>query len=89
VPAPLEQRQCHFVDRKDPIQTLFYDIGQLEPGHVIDRPAVIISPVTTYLVEPGWQLEVGEHGAAWFTRRGVAQARTGAVVDTVRKPEIA
>jgi N-methylhydantoinase A len=88
-PAPLEQRQCHFVDRKDPIQTLFYDIGQLEPGHVIDRPAVIISPVTTYLVEPGWQLEVGEHGAAWFTRRGAPQARTGAVADAVRKPEIA
>jgi hypothetical protein len=31
---------------------------------------VVISPVTTYLVEPGWQLEIGEYGAAWFTRSG-------------------
>jgi N-methylhydantoinase A len=35
---------------------------------------VIISPVTTYLVEPGWQLEIADHGAAWFTRLGVVAA---------------
>jgi N-methylhydantoinase A len=70
-PAPLEKRQCFFVEVKDPVETAFYDISQLEAGHVIDRPSVIISPVTTYLVEPGWQLEIADHGAAWFTRLGV------------------
>jgi N-methylhydantoinase A len=71
LPQPVDVRLCHFVDRKDPLETPFYEIGQLESGHVLQAPAVVISPVTTYLVEPGWQLEVGEHGAAWFTRNGV------------------
>jgi N-methylhydantoinase A len=29
---------------------------------------VVVSPTTTYLVEPGWSLEIGEYGAAWFMR---------------------
>lgn len=68
LPHPIDMRMCHFVDHKDPLETPFYEIGQLESGHVLHAPAVVISPVTTYLVEPGWQLEVGDHGAAWFTR---------------------
>ncbi len=76
-PAPLEKRHCHFVDVADAVETDFYDIGQFEAGLVINRPSVVISPVTTYLVEPGWQLEIGEHGAAWFTRVGaMARGRT-------------
>jgi N-methylhydantoinase A len=70
LPRPVDVRSCHFVDRQDPLETPFYEIGQLEPGHVLVAPAVVISPVTTYLVEPGWQLEIGEYGAAWFTRSG-------------------
>jgi N-methylhydantoinase A len=73
-PTPLENRQCFFVEAKDPVETAFYDISQLKVGNVIDRPSVIISPVTTYLVEPGWQLEIADHGAAWFTRLGVVGA---------------
>jgi N-methylhydantoinase A len=74
-PAPLERRRCHFVDTQDAVETDFYDIGQLEAGVVIARPSVVISPVTTYLVEPGWQLEIGEHGAAWFARAGALTHR--------------
>jgi N-methylhydantoinase A len=73
-PAPTEKRQCFFVEGKDPVETAFYDISQLKAGNVIDRPSVIISPVTTYLVEPGWQLEIADHGAAWFTRLGAVTA---------------
>jgi|SRR5579862_2765768 len=71
LPAPLEKRMCHFVDREAPLETPFYEIAQLQTGHVLKAPAVVISPVTTYLVEPGWQLLIGEYGAAWFTRAGV------------------
>ncbi len=71
LPPPVAKRKCHFVDVKEPLETEFYEIGQLEIGHVVGAPAVVISPVTTYLVEPGWQMEIGEHGAAWLTRVGV------------------
>jgi N-methylhydantoinase A len=70
-PPPPETRDCYFSDANKPLKTAVYEIAQLEAGHSIDGPAVVVSPVTTYLVEPGWQLEIGEHGAAWFTRMGV------------------
>ena len=72
LPASFETRDCYFTDVKAPVKTAMYEIGQLEAGHMVDGPAVVTSPVTTYLVEPGWQLEIGEYGAAWFTRTGVA-----------------
>jgi N-methylhydantoinase A len=78
LPPPLEKRMCHFVDRKEPLETPFYDIAQLEVGHVLEAPAVVISPVTTYLVEPGWKLEIAEYGAAWFTRFGAGKSRARA-----------
>ncbi len=78
LPPPIERRKCHFVEAKEPLDTDVYEIGQLEAGHVIQAPAVVISPVTTYLVEPGWRLEIGEHGAAWFTRIGVANVHARA-----------
>jgi N-methylhydantoinase A len=71
-PPPAATRKCHFVGLADPLDTGFYDIGALQTGHTIEAPAVVISPTTTYLVEPGWRLEMGEHGAAWFTRIGAA-----------------
>ncbi len=71
-PAPFEMRDCYFTDAKTPVKTSMYEISQLDQGHLIEGPAVVVSPVTTYLVEPGWQLEIGEYGAAWFTRVGVA-----------------
>jgi N-methylhydantoinase A len=84
-PAPVETRKCHFVDSKEALETAIYDVSQLEAGHVVDAPAVVISPVTTYLVEPGWQLEIGEHGAAWFMRVGVANTGTKAAKAAKKK----
>ena len=40
---------------------------------MVTGPAIVVSTTTTYLVEPGWTCEIGEHGAAWFTR-GTATA---------------
>ena len=76
LPTPLEMRKCYFVDHKEALDTKVFGVEQLENGHVVEAPAVIISPVTTYLVEPGWVLEIGEHGAAWFTRAANAQMDT-------------
>ena len=72
LPKPVETRKCHFVEHKEALDTRIYRIEQLAQGHLIEAPAVVISPVTTYLVEPGWTLEIGEHGAAWFKRVGAA-----------------
>ena len=35
-----------------------YDRAALKPGHVVPGPAVIIEPVGTTVIEPGWQAEV-------------------------------
>jgi len=32
----------------------------------VPGPAVVTTPTTTYLVEPGWRIETGTHGAIWF-----------------------
>ena len=29
-------------------------------------PALVTTPATTYLVQPGWRIETGAHGAIWF-----------------------
>ncbi|MBI2312619.1 MAG: hydantoinase/oxoprolinase family protein [Betaproteobacteria bacterium] len=69
-PAPVGTRMCYFVGSQEPVEAGVYDLEQLDVGHIVESPAVVESPTTTYLVEPGWRLEIGEYGAAWFTRLG-------------------
>jgi N-methylhydantoinase A len=45
-----------------------YDERALEPGLVVGGPAIVTTPATSYLVEPGWRIETGAHGAIWFLR---------------------
>ena len=73
-PAPPATRQCWFVGHPKALETALYDHETLEIGTVVHGPAVIVSPTTTYLVEPTWSLEIGEYGAAWFTRSEAASA---------------
>ena len=63
---PAGSRRCHFVGFDGPVETAVYDESALEPGLVVPGPAVVTTPTTTYLVEPGWRLETGAHGAIWF-----------------------
>jgi N-methylhydantoinase A len=85
-PAALSVRKCHFVGLAEPLDTSIYQIDQLEAGHIVEAPAVVISPTTTYLIEPGWHMEIGEHGAAWFTRVGVeAVSATRKTIKTKQK----
>ncbi len=69
-PAPpaAETRSCHFVGRDAPVETGFHRLEQLDPGHVVAGPAVVVSESTTFLVEPGWRLSVGQYGAGWLER---------------------
>jgi N-methylhydantoinase A len=59
-------RQCHFADIDGAVDTPVYDQTALDPGLVVLGPGVVTNPTTTYLVEPGWRLETGAHGAIWF-----------------------
>jgi len=66
-------RKCYFVGHEGEVDTAVYRHEALDVGSVVTGPAVVVSAVTTYLVEPGWTVEIGEHGAAWFFR-GTATA---------------
>jgi N-methylhydantoinase A len=61
-------RKCYFVGQEGAVDTAIYRHEALEIGTVVTGPAVVVSAVTTYLFEPGWTVEIGQHGAAWFTR---------------------
>lgn len=73
-PPATGSRKCYFVGHEEPLETLAYDHASLEAGTVVQGPAVIVSATTTYLVEPGWRVEIGQHGAAWFQRVGSEMA---------------
>lgn len=67
-PEPVERRECHFPGHAQGLETAVYRSEQFEPGMVVEAPAVVIAPTTTYLVEPGWRLTSSEQGAVWLTR---------------------
>ena len=69
VPAkPAGSRRCHFAGIAGGVDTPVYGETALQPGLTVPGPAVVTSPTTTYLVEPGWRLETGAHGAIWFLK---------------------
>lgn len=68
VAVPTGQRPCLFPGDPQPVDVQVYDERALAPRTAVPGPAVITAPTTTYLVEPGWHLETGEHGAIWFLR---------------------
>jgi N-methylhydantoinase A len=63
---PAGARSCSFPRTAAPVETAVYDESALEPGLAVPGPAVVTTPTTTYLVEPGWRIETGAHGAIWF-----------------------
>jgi N-methylhydantoinase A len=71
---PRGSRRCAFGGTAGLVDTDVFDEGALEPGLVVRGPAIVTTPTTTYLVEPGWRIETGAHGAIWF----LADAKDGA-----------
>ena len=66
--TPRGSRRCSFGGMTGQVDTDVFDESALEPGLVVPGPAVVTTPATTYLVEPGWRIETGAHGAIWFLR---------------------
>ena len=66
--TPAGSRACHFVGIPGPVDTAVFDETALEPGLVVEGPAIVTTPTTTYLVEPDWRLRTGAHGAIWFLK---------------------
>ncbi len=61
-------RECHFNGHDGALETRLYDEDALTEGTRISGPAIVTTPATTYLVEPGWNYYAAAHGAVWFTR---------------------
>jgi N-methylhydantoinase A len=72
--TPHGSRRCAFGGMTGYVDTNVYDESALEPGLVVPGPAIVTTPTTTYLVEPGWRIETGAHGAIWF----LADSKDGA-----------
>lgn len=70
-PQAASERLCHFVDFEEPLMTKVYRSETILPGSVIEGPALVESPRTTYLIEPGWQLVMGEQNSAWILNQGI------------------
>ncbi|WP_225309241.1 hydantoinase B/oxoprolinase family protein [Hypericibacter adhaerens] len=58
--------------------TRLYDRADLQPGDKIAGPAIIVEPIGTNVIEPGWQAEMTPHGHLVLTRI-VALQRASAV----------
>ncbi|MFP5307795.1 MAG: hydantoinase/oxoprolinase family protein, partial [Gammaproteobacteria bacterium] len=66
---PFLRKDCHFVGHDAAQTTAFYELGDLGFGTRIAGPAVVLSPATTFLVEPGWTVTIGRYGSGLFERK--------------------
>jgi N-methylhydantoinase A len=67
-PNPTEWRECHYPGIDGAVKTAVFDSAGLDEGHVVEGPAVVETPRTTLLAEPGWQLTIGRTGSAVLTQ---------------------
>ena len=65
---PQAVRSCRFGSAPAGVETPVYAFETLQPGHRVPGPAVIVSRITTILVEPGWTFALGNEGAGWLHR---------------------
>ena len=84
-PKTPTSRKCYFVGHEGGVDTSVYKHEELDVGALVTGPAVVVSATTTYLVEPGWTVEIGEHGAAWFTRGAATAGGKAALTSTKTK----
>ncbi len=76
-PKPRSERICHFMQQSEGVMTRVYDAHAFEEGAVVAGPALIESPRTSFLVEPGWRLTMGTSGAAWLERHEPEVSKAG------------
>ena len=63
-PVARTERSCYFPQLGEPLTTPVYDHAAVTDGMSVPGPALIETPRTTYLVEPGWTLTMGLLGSA-------------------------
>jgi N-methylhydantoinase A len=68
VEKPDDVRKCWFVGHKEALDTAFYKAEDLAPDDAVLAPAVVVSPSSTFLVQPGWRLMMREQGAGWLIK---------------------
>lgn len=66
--VPRTRRECHFPDFAEGMMTDVYDHDAVLEGMTVSGPALVETPRTTYLVEPGWSLTMGLSGSAWLVK---------------------
>ncbi|GAA0269743.1 hydantoinase B/oxoprolinase family protein [Alteraurantiacibacter aestuarii] len=77
------QAQCHMAgaDYLCPVLAR----SDLKTGEALPGPAMIVDPVATMIVEPGWQAEAGAEGMVVLTRHArQGEARITTALDPVR-----
>lgn len=67
-PQSAGSRRCYFGAMPQGVDTPVFTFESLTAGQRIQGPAVVVSRVTTILVEPNWSFALGHEGAAWMTR---------------------
>lgn len=68
IASPVGYRSCYFVNGSEPVEVPVYRSDMVEPGSLLVGPALVESPRTTYLIEPGWTMEMLHQGMAWIVR---------------------
>ena len=66
--TPHSHRTCYFQAWPEGVETPVFTFEDILPGQQIDGPAVVVSRVTTILVEPQWKFRMAQEGAAWLLR---------------------
>lgn len=81
---PLETVACYLGGANH--QVLVYDRAALPAGFAAAGPLIVIDPLATTVVEPGWSLAVDPDGTLRLTRTGPrrAAASSGTAADPVR-----
>jgi N-methylhydantoinase A len=65
-PKASGSRTCHFWTEEQPIDTPIYRWTDMKAGAVVDGPAIVESPHTTFVVESGWDFHLGSAGEVWL-----------------------
>src|SRR4029079_16220706 len=65
-PSAASTRTCHFSTEANPVDTPIYRWTDLKPGAQGIGPAIVESPHTTFVVEPGRDFELGSAGEVWM-----------------------
>ncbi len=69
-PNQRTERECYYPELDEPLMTPVFDHDAVKEGMAVLGPAIIETPRTTYLVEPGWSLRMGRMDSAMLVKDG-------------------